>query len=141
VIYITDTTSGGEPCILVYVGKKMRWYYCRTEEELFISLIHLLNANKKFDIFNVYGKRIYIPNNPEEFRVKDELEEFEGILYNLPDIRSLIEISRELTWNKKKVNVKLRNKVNAEEILKMGIRIIKPVKLPRYFKDSPEKGT
>jgi len=67
------------------------------------------------------------------FKVKEELEEFEGIIYNLSQLCLLIKISKKIKGNRKKIKVKLKNKMNAEEVLKLGVKITKPVKLPRLF--------
>ncbi|BDB98563.1 hypothetical protein [Saccharolobus caldissimus] len=132
-IYITDAKGDGRPCLKVYEGKVMKWYYCESEDDLFSSFINLLKYDKNFRIYNVYGKKVYIPNDPELFKVKEELEEFEGIIYNLSQLSLLIKISKEINGNRKKVKVKLKNKMNAEEVLKLGVKIMKPVELPRLF--------
>ena len=67
------------------------------------------------------------------FKVKEELEEFEGIIYNLSQLCLLIKISKKIKGNRKKIKVKLKNKMNAEEVLKLGVKITKPVELPRLF--------
>ena len=129
-MYITDSKADGSPCVKVYEGKVMKWYYCKDEGELFSSLINLLKGDKGFRIYNVYGKRIYIPENPEDFIVREVLDSFEGIIYNLKVITTLMKMSREVEWKRGLVKVRLKDKTNAEEILKLGIRIIKPLKLP-----------
>ena len=129
-MYLTDSKGDGSPCIKVYEGKVMKWYYCKDEKELFSSLINLLKGDKGFRIFNVYGKRIYIPENPEDFIVKEILDNFEGIVYNSEVIIPLVKMSRELVWKRGVVRVKLKEKTSAEEVLKLGVRIVKPIKLP-----------
>ncbi|PSN84800.1 hypothetical protein B9Q03_12870 [Candidatus Marsarchaeota G2 archaeon OSP_D] len=132
-IYITDSKGEGSPCLKVYDGNVLKWYYCNDERELFSSLINLLKGEKNFRIYNVYGKRIYIPHEPREFVVKEGLEEFEGVIYDLSKVLTLIKISKEVNLHKRFVKVKLKDKVNAEEILKLGIRIVKPIQLPSLY--------
>ncbi|MEM1627590.1 MAG: hypothetical protein QXV69_10105 [Sulfolobaceae archaeon] len=132
-IYITDSKGEGRPCVKVYEGRVLKWYYCKNEDELFSSLINLLKSEKNFRIYNVYGKKIYIPNNPKDFIVNEELQNFKGITYNLSSILLLTRISKKIRWKRGIITAELKEKVNAEEILKLGIRIIEPVKLPSFY--------
>ncbi|AWS00440.1 hypothetical protein [Metallosphaera hakonensis] len=130
-IYITDAKGEGEPCVKVYDGRVMSWYYCKDKNELFSSFINLLRYDNNFKIYNVYGKYIHIPDRPEMFEVTEILDEFQGIIYDLSQLLSLSMISDKLVWNRRKVRAKLRTKTNAEEILRLGIRVISPIELPR----------
>jgi hypothetical protein len=132
-IYITNSKGDGRPCVKVYEGRSIKWYYCESEVDLLNSFINLLKYDKKFLIFNVYGRRIYIPEDPKLFEVREELEEFEGVVYNLTQLLPLIKMCKEIHEYRRRVKVKLKSKVNAEEILKLGIKIINPIELPKLF--------
>lgn len=133
-MYLTDFKGDIEPCVKVYEGKKLSWYFCEGEKELFQSLLNLIKVNKKPRIYNVYGREIYIPNDPEDFKVREEVENFKGIIFSYSQIVPLIPYISQASIinskNRKLVKVKLKGRLNAEEVLKLGIQILEPVVLP-----------
>jgi hypothetical protein len=139
-IYITDSKSNGDPCEKVYQGNKYSWYYCKDKSSLFASFINLLKNNTaNFKIINPYGKSILIPNNPSDFEIVDTIEEFVGIINDIKNINYLIQISKSIKIKNKFVKARLKTKINAEEILRLGIRIYKPIILPRIYSNSLSK--
>ena len=56
-IYITDAKGDGRPCLKVYEGKVIKWYYCKSEEDLFSPFINLLNMIKILEFITSTEKR------------------------------------------------------------------------------------
>jgi hypothetical protein len=130
-IYITNSKGDGSPCERVYEGKVMKWYYCGSERELFDSLLNLLRGDRGFVILNVYGKPIPIPDDPEDFVVRERVREFKGVAYNVKRLDELIRRSSKFELKGRRlVSAKLYEVVSAEEILRLGIRILEPFELP-----------
>ncbi|MDT7902325.1 MAG: hypothetical protein RRE78_10690 [Acidianus sp.] len=129
-IYITTSKAEGKPCEKVYSDGRVSWYYCQNEEELFASLLNLISVDPNPKIYNVYGKRIYIPNDAKFFEVKEKFSEAEGIVQNYIQILKLMSISKELKVKRNVFKAKFAREVNAEDLLKLGIRIEKPIRLP-----------
>jgi hypothetical protein len=129
-IYITTSKAEGKPCEKVYSDERVSWYYCQNEEELFASLLNLISVDPNPKIYNVYGKRIYIPNDAKFFEVKEKFSEVEGIVQNYIQILKLMSISKELKVKRNVFKAKFTREVNAEDLLKLGIRIEKPIRLP-----------
>lgn len=129
-IYITTSKAEGKPCEKVYSDGRVSWYYCQNEEELFASLLNLISVDPNPKIYNVYGKRIYIPNDAKFFEVKEKFSEVEGIVQNYIQILKLMSISKELKVKRNVFKAKFTREVNAEDLLKLGIRIEKPIRLP-----------
>lgn len=142
-IYITDSKGNGEPCKNVYIGKRYSWYYCMNNKELFDSLINLLRNDSEFRIFNVYGKQIIIPNNPNDFKIVDYIKEFTGLISDTKNLnyllKSLIKVSNKIIIRGNKIEVSMKNTINAEEILRYGVRIFKPIILPRLYSNIDNK--
>ena len=136
-IYLTNSDGDPSPCQKVQ-DFKLKWVFCNDALSLYQSLLNLITtSSKKFSVFNVYGKLIEIPNDPEEFRVRESVRTFKGLLPK--------ENLKEVVYSQKfrKIIIKrsrnpkffvlvgdLKSEENAEEILKFGIRIIEPIKLP-----------
>jgi len=132
-IYITTSKAEGRPCEKVYSNGRVSWYYCQNEEELFTSLLNLISVDANPKIYNVYGRRIYVPNDAKFFEVKEKFSEAQGIVQNYIQILKLISISKELKVKRNIFKAKFKIEINAEDLLKLGIRIEKPTRLPNFF--------
>jgi len=136
-IYITNSDGDPSPCQKV-LDSRLRWVFCEDTYTFYQSLLNLIStSSKKFSVFNAYGKVIKIPNDPEEFRVRESVKTFKGLVLkeNLGGVVSSQKFRKMVV--KRSRNPKffvligdLKHEENAEEILKLGIRIIEPVKLP-----------
>jgi hypothetical protein len=62
--------------------------------------------------------------------VKEKFSEAEGIVQNYIQILKLMSISKELKVKRNVFKAKFAREVNAEDLLKLGIRIEKPIRLP-----------
>jgi len=136
-IYITNSDGDPSPCQKV-LDYRLKWVFCKDTYSFYLSLLNLITtSSKRFSVFNVYGKLIKIPNNPEEFKVRESLKEFKGVVQKdiLGEIVSSQMFRKVIVKRSKNPKVwviiaELKHEENAEEILKFGIRIVEPIKLP-----------
>lgn len=137
-IYLTNSDGDPSPCQKV-LDFKLKWVFCNDTYSFYQSLLNLIGtSSKKFSIFNVYGKLVKIPNDPEEFKVRESVKTFKGLVLkeNLEEVVSSQKF-RKILVNRSR-NPKffvlvgdLKREENAEEILRLGIRIVEPIKLPK----------
>jgi len=136
-IYITNSDGDPSPCQKV-LDYRLKWIFCKDTYSFYLSLLNLLTtSSKRFSVFNVYGNLIKIPNDPEEFKVRESLKEFKGVVQKdiLREIVSSQMFRKVIVKRSKNPKVwvivaELKHEENAEEILKLGIRIVEPIKLP-----------
>lgn len=136
-IYLTNSDGDPSPCQKL-LDFKLKWVFCNDIYSFYQSVLNLITtSSKKFSIFNVYGKLIEIPNDPEEFRVKESVKTFKGLILKekLGDVinsRKFRKIIIKRSRNPRFFVLigDLKREENAEEILKLGIRIVEPIKLP-----------
>ncbi|MGC9105404.1 MAG: hypothetical protein ACP5HQ_03135 [Thermoprotei archaeon] len=68
--------------------------------------------------------------HPDDFVIKERVREFKGVVYNAKGVNALIRASSRLELRGRVVRAKLRREVNAEEVIRLGVRILEPFRLP-----------